>query len=158
MKQNFVPEMLHQAECYTTPPRPDYQSLKTPWLMEDDSKEWRETQKSHMNLLESAEDLLDQAEYSDDEHDNCEPMMYDYEQIYEGCKDYYEDFNCTEASVKLIASLARGEPLTFITEGGAEPEEDNNNERFTELLSDKDQVEEGEMHLHRAAQELLCIQ
>ena len=29
--------------------------------MEDDSNEQRETQKDHMNLLESAEDLLDYA-------------------------------------------------------------------------------------------------
>ena len=45
---------------------------------------------------------------------------------------------------------------TSFTEGGAEPEEENNNERFTELLPDEDQVDKEDMHLHKAAQELLC--
>jgi hypothetical protein len=85
--------------------------------MEDDSKEWRETQTNYMNLLESADNLLDYAEYSDDEHDNCELMADDYEQIYKECEDYYEDFQYREASVKIIALLANGEPLTFNTEG-----------------------------------------
>ena len=79
MRQNCVPEMLRQAESYTTPPRPDYHSVMTPLFTEDDLKEWKERQRSHMNLLDSAEDLLGYAEYSDDEKDSCEPMMDDYE-------------------------------------------------------------------------------
>ena len=106
MKQNFVPEMLRQTENYTTPPRPDYQSVVTPWFTEDDLKEWKERQGFHMNMLDSAEDILDYAEYSDDEQDDFELMMDDYEQIYEGCGDYFEDYQPTEESVRFIASIA----------------------------------------------------
>ena len=59
-----------------------------------------------MNMLDSAEDILDYAEYSDDEQDDFELMMDDYEQIYEGCGDYFEDYQPTEESVRFIASIA----------------------------------------------------
>ena len=52
MKHDFVPEMLRQTENYTTPPRPDYQSVMTPWFTEDDLKEWKERQGFHMNILD----------------------------------------------------------------------------------------------------------
>ena len=60
MKNNFVPEMLHQAADYNGPPRPDYQSISTePWFTSDDTVGLRRQQKSHLKLLESASDLID---------------------------------------------------------------------------------------------------
>ena len=82
-------------------------------------------------------------------------MMDDYDQTYEECEDYFGDYQPTEESVRLVASMARGEPLSFITEGGAESEKKDNNDRFTELLPDEDQVSEEDMYLHKAAQEFL---
>ena len=77
-------------------------------------------------------------------------MMDDYNQTYEKCEDCFGDYQHTEESVRLVASMDRGEPLSFVTEGGAEPEKEDNNDIFTELLPDEDQVNEEDM------QELLC--
>ena len=46
--------------------------------------------------------------------------------------------------------------MSFVSEGGAEPETEDDNDRFTEILKDEEQVNVDDMHLHRTAQELMC--
>jgi hypothetical protein len=70
-------------------------------------------------LLESASDLIDYTEFNDEESEgesDNESVMTNIGSIYDEYDDFYDDLECNDAPVRLIASLPHEDPYSFMGE------------------------------------------
>ena len=111
-----------------------------------------------MKLLESAGDLIDCTDFNDEESEeesDDESVVTNIGSIYDEYDDFYDDMDCNDAPVRLIASLPQEDPYSFMVEAMVQHTDGYGSN--TEIQTTQPQKEDDEDYsLNIALQQLLC--